>query len=139
MPSNIKEGWGNKSSTDAEVTGDVDATINGIALTTYISPGSVASVTDNTKTTIHTVSFIAGTFENLVIISVSGSTHGKYFFTLNTVDQDVRRTMPSRNLEFDYTGGPIKLVLGDTIDVKVIHYNVGVLEDFEATVYGYPS
>ena len=35
MPTNVAEGWGNKSTTDAEVTGDVNANIEGISLTNF--------------------------------------------------------------------------------------------------------
>ena len=113
--------------------------VDGISIISYNISGTASNVPDNTKTTILTQAFVASTFENAVIISVSGEDYAKFFFTVNGSDIDIRRTGPDSNLTFDFTGAPYALTTGDIIDVKVEHFNVGSLLDFEATIYGYSS
>jgi hypothetical protein len=114
-------------------------TVDGISLTEYNKTGGATNVAATTKTTLITQAYIAGTFENLTQVSVSGEDYAKFFITLNAVDIDIRRTGPDRNLDFNYTGAPYKLVAGDVVDIKVEHYNTGDLVDFDATIYGYPA
>jgi len=125
----------------SQISGDVDATatIEGISLTKYSKVGSVTNVADNTKTTIVTQSYVAGTFENLTEVSVSGEDYAKYFVTIGVTDMDIRRTGPDRNLTFDFKGAPYELSPGDIVSIKVEHYNIGDLVDFDATIYGYPA
>ena len=137
MASDVENSWGNKSETDAEVTGDVNATIDGISLTEYSKLGSVTGIADNTRTTIVSQAYVLNTFHNLVIMAVSGTTTAKYYLRINMIDIDVRRTSPGRNLQFDFTGAPIALNPGDIVDVQVEHFNSSDVEDFDATVYGY--
>jgi len=122
---------------DATVTGTVPVVVEGISVVTYNINGSVPNVPDTTKTTILTQAYVASTFENLVMISVSGTDYAKFFLTLNGSDIDIRRTGPDRNLTFDFTGAPLALSPGDIVDVKVEHFNIGSLDDYEATIYGY--
>jgi hypothetical protein len=117
----------------------VSATIEGISLTEYNKVGSVSNVAENTKTTIVSQVYVAGTFENLTLVSVSGEDYAKFFVSINTVDIDIRRSGPDRNVEFTYTGAPYALSPGDVVDIKVEHYNAGQLVDFDATIYGYSS
>jgi hypothetical protein len=117
----------------------VSATIEGISLTEYNTTGSASNVPDNTLTTILTQAYVAGTFQNLTLVSVSGEDYAKFYVVLNGVNIDIRRSGPDRNLTFDYTGAPYKLVAGDVVDVKVEHFVVGSLIDFDATIYGYSS
>jgi len=127
------------------ITGDVNASIDstvpvnveGISLTKYRKQGAVTDIPHTTRTTIVTQSFVAGTFENLVLVSCSGEDYAKYYLRINTVDVDVRRTGPDRNLQFDFTGAPLKLVIGDVVDIQVEHFFTGDLLDFDATIYGY--
>jgi len=114
-------------------------TIEGISLTEFNVTGSATNVVDSTKTTIVSQAYVAGTFENLTLVSVSGENYAKFFVTLNAVDIDIRRSGPDRNVEFNYTGAPYKLVVGDIVDIKVEHFNIGTLVDFDATIYGYPA
>lgn len=111
--------------------------VQGISVIAYNKAGSVAAVPDTTKTTILTQSYVAGTIENVSIISVSGEDYAKYFLTLNGTDIDIRRSGPDRNLQFDFTGSPLALSAGDVIDVKVEHYSIGSFLNFDATIYGY--
>jgi hypothetical protein len=124
-----------------QVQGTVDdplfVVVEGIALTSFNTPGSLTGLADNTKTTIVSQAFVAGTFENAVLISASGDDYAKYYLTLNGVDIDIRRSGPDRNLQFDFTGAPLKLSLGDVLEVKVEHFQVGQFLDFDATIYGY--
>jgi len=110
--------------------------VQGISVITYNNNGAVTNIPDNTKTTILTQSYVAGTFENLVIVSVSGDVYAKYYLTVNGTDIDIRRSGPDRNLQFDFTGAPYSLTAGDIVDIKVEHYE-NKLYDFEATIYGY--
>ena len=112
-------------------------TIEGISLTNFNVNAGVTAIADTTKTTILTQSFVAGTFENLAIISCSGDDYAKFYFTLNGTDIDIRRSGPQRNLQYDFTGAPYELVLGDVIDIKVEHFVGGEFLDFDATFYGY--
>jgi len=136
MPSNVKEGWGNKSTTDAEVTGDVNATIEGVALISYSTNGTVANVPASTKSTILTATYSAS-FNNIALISCSGQDYAKYYLTLNGTDIDIRRSGPNRNIDFDFKSNPLGLSSGDVVDIKVEHFFTGDLIDFEATIYGY--
>ena len=112
---------------DANISGTVPVVVEGISVITYNTNGAVTNVADNVKTTILTQAYVATTFENLVMVSVSGTDYAKYFLTLNTVDIDIRRSGPDRNLQFDFTGAPLALSPGDVLDIL----------DFEATIYGY--
>ena len=136
MPSNVENSWGNKNSSAAEVTGDVNATIEGISLTNFSKIGSLTNLAPSTKTTIVSQVFVASTLENVAMLSVSGTGYAKYFFAINGVDVDIRRTGPDLNLTFDFTGAPYSLSIGDVVDVRVEHFNVSN-QDFDATIYGY--
>jgi len=124
-----------------QVTGTVDdpvfVVVEGISVTNFNTNAAVTNVADSTKTTILTQVYVGGTFENLVMVSVSGSYFAKYFLTVNGVDIDIRRSSPDRNLQYDFTGAPLEINVGDTIDIKVEHFDIGELHDFEATIYGY--
>ena len=111
--------------------------VQGISVITYNKFGAVTNIADNTKTTIVTQSYVLGTLENISIVSVSGDDYAKYFLTVNNVDIDIRRTGPDRNLQFDFTGSPLALSIGDVVDIKVEHYSVGSNLDFDATIYVY--
>jgi len=138
MPTNIAEGWGNKSTTDAEVTGEVDTNITGVSLISFQTNGTATSVAATTKTTIVSATYSA-TFNNVALISVSGGNYAKFFLTINTVDIDIRRTGPNLNLEFDFKSNPLGLSALDVVDIKVEHFNTGSLVDFEAVIYGYAN
>ena len=136
MPSNVEEGWGNRSTTDAEVTGDVNATIEGVALISFAVKGAATNVPATTKTTILSATY-STSFNNIALISCSGQDYAKYFLTLNATDIDIRRSGPERNLVFDFKSNPLGLQSGDVVDIKVEHFFTGDLLDFEATIYGY--
>ncbi len=113
-------------------------TISGISLTKFNTDGSVSNVPGDTPTTVHSQAYVAGSFENLVIVSVSGSALAKYTLRINASIIDTRRTTPQRNLTFDFSGAPFELVVGDIVDVRAEHFGAG-LETFEATIYGYEN
>jgi len=136
--SDVENSWGNKSDTDAVVTGEVDTNITGVSLISFQSNGTVSNVVANTKTTIVSATYSA-TFNNVALISVSGGNYAKFFLTVNTIDIDIRRTGPALNLEFDFKSNPLGLSTGDVVDVKVEHFNTGSLVDFEAVIYGYAN
>jgi hypothetical protein len=110
--------------------------VEGISIITFRKIGSVTGIAGSTKTTIVSQTYTANTFENVVMVSVSGTNQAKFFFTINGVDVDIRRSAPGYNLQFDFTGSPYALLPGDVVDIKVEHFGGGS-EDFEATIYGY--
>ncbi len=112
--------------------------VNGISIITFDVQGAVTAVAGNTKTTIVSQAFVAGSLENIVLVSMSGTNQAKFFFTVNGVDVDIRRSAPGYNEQFDFTGAPYALTTGDVVDIKVEHFGGGA-EDFEATIYGYPA
>lgn len=120
----------------SQVSGSVDATIEGVGLSSYKATGTASNVPASTLTTILTTTYTP-TFNNISIVSVSGEDYAKYYLVINTVTIDVRRSGPDRNLVFDYTSNPLKLNSGDTVDIKVEHFATGSLLEFDATVYGY--
>jgi hypothetical protein len=137
MPSNVKEGWGNKSTTDATVEGgDINATIEGISLTNFNLLASIVNIAPSVKTTIVSQVYVLGTFENVAMLSVSGTGYAKFFFVRNGVDVDIRRTGPNLNLTYDFTGAPYALAVGDICEIKVEHFNAAN-QDFDGTIYGY--
>lgn len=112
--------------------------VKGISVISYNVDAAITNVPISTKTTILTQAYVAGSFENLVIVSVSGDVYAKYYLTINGTDIDIRRSGPDRNLQYDFTGSPYALTTGDIVDIKVEHFDTG-LYDFEATIYGYPG
>jgi len=121
-----------------DVTGGaLHVLVDGIAFSQVQASGTVTNVPDNTKTTIITKTYSVGAFENVAIVSCSGGDYAKFYLTLNGTDIDIRRSGPSRNVEFNLTGAPLALSSGDIIDVKVEHFVGLALLDFDATLYGY--
>lgn len=136
MVTRIRPGWSDLD-TNAQVTGGtINANIEGVALSSYKAQGGVINVPANTLTTILTANQSA-TFTNISIVSVSGEDYAKFFLVINGNTIDVRRTGPDRNLTFDYTSNPLALAAGDIVDVKVEHFDVTSLLDFDSTIYGY--
>lgn len=120
-----------------EIDTTVPVTVEGISVTTFFFEDEVTGVTPSpTEVTILTQAFVATTFENLVLIEVSGTNYAKYRFKVNGVTLVTKRTGPNLNLSFDFTGAPYALTIGDVVTVTVEHFNAGN-EDFEATVFGY--
>lgn len=95
---------------------------------------SEPNVPDNSQTTIVTYTAVVDT--RLSKIVVSGTDYAKFEIFKNAALIETRRTGPERNLDFGFDN-PLMLQAGDILDVKVTHYNVGVLADFESTIYGY--
>ena len=138
MVTRIRPGWSDLDTNAVVSGGNITATIDGVALSSYKATGSTVSVPANTLTTILTAPYSAS-FTNISIVSVSGEDYAKFFLVINGTTVDIRRTGPDRNLTYDYTSNPLKLTAGDIVDVKVEHFNAGDLLDFDATVYGYAS
>jgi hypothetical protein len=112
-------------------------TIEGISVTTFFFEDSVTGVTPSpTESTILTQAFVLTTFENLVLVEVSGTNYAKYRLKVNGAILATKRTGPNLNVNFDFTGAPYALTVGDVVTVTVEHFNAGT-EDFEATVFGY--
>lgn len=81
------------------------------------------------------VTYTAATVKGISKISVSGTTYAKFQLFKNTVLIDTKRTGPDRSVDFIFNN-PLKMNIGDILDVKVTHYYTSNASDFEATVYG---
>jgi len=114
--------------------------IQGVPEITAHTRSTVSSVPDNTRVTVVTQAFVTDAFEKVIKISVSGSISAKYYLQLDTGsgynDIDTRRATPEKNLEFNFSDAPFALNSGDSMRVQVEHFNTGVLEAFEGTIYG---
>jgi hypothetical protein len=116
-----------------------DGSINVNAGTLSIAPvsalvvGGITSIPPNTLTTIAT--FTASAAINMSKVSVSGTDYAKFQLFKNTVLIDTKRSGPERSVEFNFNN-PLKLIATDIIDIKVTHYVIGTMADFEATIYG---
>lgn len=110
--------------------------VEGISVTTFFVEDSLTgAAADPTVNTIVTQAFVAGTFENLVLVQVSATNYSKYLLKVNGGIIATKRTGPTYNLEFDFTGAPFALTIGDVVTIEAIH-NSGTL-DYEATIFGY--
>jgi len=139
MVTRIVQGWKEiitKGTVEpVQVTGG-SINVVGLGGTTVKAAGTVLALPAFTRATILTV--IADiNFLNLSIISVSGEDYAKFYLVINGDEIDIRRSGPSRNMEFNYTGAPIELAYGDIVDVQVEHYNPSSLVDFDCTIYGF--
>ena len=94
---------------------------------------AITGVADSIETTIVTHAVVGN--ETFSDILVGGSDYARFNFYVNSVLQFVIRTGPQR-----YGGlslqRPLQYEIGDVIDVKVIHYNIGNTAEFECTILG---
>lgn len=101
-----------------------------------VSPIAVGAVTAIPATTLTTiVTYTAVTAKQVSKISCGGTVYAKFQLFKNTVLFDTHRSGPDRGLELIFNPG-LALAPGDILDVKMTHYQTGLMEDFEATVYG---
>lgn len=87
----------------------------------------------STTTTI--VTYTAASITRLTRISVSGTVYAKFQLFLNTSLIETKRTSPERSVDFSFDL-PLAMGIGDILDVKVTHYNLTLLENFDSTIYG---
>ncbi len=122
------------------VTGEegdpVFVVVEGISITTFFKEDSItAAAAAPTVNTIVTQAFVLGTFEKLVLIQASATNYSKFLLKVNGTIISTKRSGPGYNVEFDFTGAPYELIIGDTVTVEEIHAS-GTL-DAEATIFGY--
>ena len=111
--------------------------VKGISIITFYNESSITGAASSpTVTTIISQAFVAGAFENIVLVEVSGTNYAKFFLKVNGITIATKRTGPNLNLSFDFTGAPYALTAGDVVSVDVIHFNLAA-QDFEATIFGY--
>ena len=133
--SDVENSWGNKSDTDAVVTGDVTADIEGIGIITYFKMGTAPASVAGEITIVSDV-YQLGTFQNFVLGVVSaGNGYAFYRFKKNGVTVQELTTGPGYNERFDFIGAPVVLGVGDTISLTGEHTS-GV-RDYYASVFGY--
>jgi len=93
-----------------------------------------STVSANSKTTVLTISAVVDTYITSIICS--GMEYGKWFLTVDTVDQMIRRGGPGRDVIWEFVN-PFKVSSGSVFDLKVEHFVTGETPDFEGTVLGY--
>jgi len=98
-----------------------------------LAVGAQLGVGSTLLTTI--VTYTAAALTKVTRISTSGTVYAKFQLFKNTTLIETKRSGPDRSMDFLFTS-PLKLAIGDIIDVKVTHYQTGELADFEATIYG---
>jgi hypothetical protein len=122
---------------DVNITGQpiaVTGTFSALSETVVpLATGSVANVSDNVLTTV--VTYTPTTAKKVTKIAVSGTNYAKVELFVNSAIIETKRMGPDRNIDFIFTN-PLLLAGSVPLDVKVTHYQVGTLIDFESTVYG---
>jgi hypothetical protein len=110
--------------------------VEGISITTFFKEDSITTAAAApTVNTIVTQAFVLGTFEKLVLVQASATNYSKYLLKVNGVIISTKRSGPDYNIDFDFTGAPFELTVGDVVTVEEIHQS-GTL-DAEATIFGY--
>lgn len=97
-----------------------------------IESGLISDVPDNVLTTILTLT--ASQDHKIMRISCSGTDYAKYQLFIDTVLIETKRSSPERSIDFIFPS-PLLLNNGQILDVKVTHYYVSELANFESTIY----
>lgn len=92
---------------------------------------AITGVADSIETTIDTYVLVGD--ETIGDIVIGGTDYARFNIYINTVLQFVLRSGPARQCNLSLQR-PLQLLAGDVIDVKVIHFNIGVSADFESTI-----
>ncbi len=114
--------------------GATPATGVAIKNSTVLGKAIATSVAATVKTTVLTISAVADTYITEVVCS--GMEYGKWFLTVDSVDQMIRRGGSNRDVIWEFVN-PLKVSSGSVLDVKVQHFVTGETPDFESTVLGY--
>jgi len=109
--------------------------VQGISVTTFFTEDSIAAAAAPGPNTIVTQAFVATTFENIVLVQGSGTNYAKYLLKVNGAVISTKRSGPDYNIDFDFTGAPYALTIGDVVTVEEEHTSGTI--DFEATIFGY--
>ena len=122
-----------------KASGSVDdplfVVVQGISIITFYNEDSITGAASPGPNTIITQSFVLGTFENIVLIEMSGTNYAKYILKVNGVIIATKRSGPTYNEKFDFTGAPYALTIGDTVTIEEEHTSGSL--DFESTIFGY--
>lgn len=102
---------------------------------TVLASGETGGTASGAPDTILTLTPTAETFLTQVICS--GEDYAKFTLVLNAAVIATRRSGPSRDVIWDFGGGPFSLGPGDIFDVKVEHFYTGDSVNFESTIMGY--
>lgn len=101
---------------------------------TVLAKAIATSVESSSKTTVLTISASADTYITSIICS--GMEYGKWYVTVDSADQMIRRGGPARDVIWEFVN-PYKVASGSVLDIKVEHFVTGETPDFESTVLGY--
>ncbi len=100
-----------------------------------LAKGTAAAVAATSKTTI--VTLVASLKVQFITkIVLSGHDYAKFFLTVDSVDESIKRSGPDRTLEWDFTN-PFSIAIGSVVDIKVEHFATGETPTFEATIWGF--
>ena len=119
------------SSTPGAVAGGGGGTVQ-ITPAVVLGKASLPNVPATSKQTVLTITAAVETY--VTKIAVSGHDYAKWYLTLDTVDQNIKRN--------EYTGewnftNPWKLLAGQVLDIKVEHFLTAETLDFEGTIWGH--
>ncbi len=107
---------------DGSINVNITQSNPGVLKTSY---NEVSAVASSVLTVIHTYTAPIGVASFLQKIEVSGTNIAEYTVEINSTIQDKKRTYfgNSLNAEFKFieAGSGLPLVVGDTVDIKVIH------------------
>jgi hypothetical protein len=105
----------------------------GLSPVNILSFNAITGVVNSIETTVDTYTALGD--ETVGDIIMGGTSYARFNVYINTILQFVVRSGPARQANLALQR-PLQLVPGDIIDVKVIHYNLGWTDDFEATILG---
>jgi len=100
-----------------------------------LATGSIAGIADAILSTIVTFTNSSGADQSVSRIGGSGTFPAQYDLVLNAVTIETRRSGPDYKADFEFNG-PLKLVNGDILDLKVTHLDPNNTRDFQASIYG---
>lgn len=100
---------------------------------TLLHSGSTGPIADGVTTTISTFTAMGSVVIHKVV--VSGEAAADFTLRKNLVNIAIKRTNLDLDAEFTFNDG-LQMSLGDTLDVRVLHYSVGKLRDFNMFVHG---
>ncbi len=119
----------------------VDASFGGTIIakqevSNVLANGKNGSLSNSTLVTLTSISPIVDTCVSKIV--GSGSVYGKFELFVNAISTNiVQRGGVTRNITLDFNS-PFKVAAGDTLEVKVEHFQSGVSASFEAAIMGRP-
>ena len=98
-----------------------------------IKYAAITGVNNGIETTITSHTFTGN--QTVGDIQVSGTEYAKYLIYINTAIGFIIRSGPDRQANL-FLQRPLNFSTSDVLDIKVIHYYVGITADFNVTILG---